>query len=522
MMYDVHVQIVGAGLVGLSTALALDRAGVTCAVIEKHPGTALVPKARRFTFRTMEVFRALGVAEAVYEAAEGLAAYQGMRAGRTLADADPLPPPPHVDYSMLALTPETSCLVAQDLLEPVLLSAVRARGIPVDFDTRLTDLSQDSDGVTARVEGRTIRSAYVVGADGSRSTVRDLVGISTSGRGALRDAVTVYFEADLADLVAGREFNLCQVEHPTAPGAFASVDGRYRWVFMAAPLAPVDDHPQWTELLRAALGAPDVDIKILAVQTWQPTMRVADRLVSGRVVLAGDAAHTMPPFAAAGANTGIQDAPNLAWKLGARLAGMAGPDLLETYHAERHAAGWHAAEQSTLRINDLRTNDLRTKDLRADPGPHLDDPLALVAGYQYGSGALVPDGSDPQPRDRLELTGRPGTRMPHLVTPSGQSTMDLVTDGLTLLAGPDASGWRDAARSLDLPVADAGPGWPRAAGIAADGALLVRPDHIVAWRQHGAADDPQWTLNTTVGTILGWPAAKPQPAPQGDLSGTDR
>lgn len=477
------VLIVGAGLVGLSTALALHRYGVDCAVIEKHPGTSLVPKARRFNFRTMEVFRALGVADAVYKAAEGLADHQRMRTGRTLAESEPLPPPPRVDYSdLLTASPEQSCLVSQDVLEPVLLAEVRDRGIPVEFGTRLVGLTQYDTGVTAAVDDREVDCEYLVGADGSRSTVRELCGIGCSGRGVLRDAVTVYFEADLGALTAGREFNVCQIEHPDVRGAFASVDGRYRWVFLATSPVTADD---WIPLLRTALGVSDVDISILAVQAWQSAMRVADRYVAGRVLLAGDAAHVMPPYAAVGANTGIQDTINLAWKLAA-----GGAELLETYHTERHAAGWHAAEQSAL----------RTDLWGASEG--LDHPFALVAGFQYAAGAVVDDGTGPQPMDRLELTGRPGTRMPHLTVAPGQSTVDLVADTLTLFPGPAASGWRDATRQLGVPVADAGPGWPAAASIGPDGALLVRPDRIVAWRAATGAESPARVLDATVRQIL--------------------
>ena len=502
MMYDVHepVLIVGAGLVGLSTALALHRYGVPSVVVEKHPGTSIQPKARRFTFRTMEVFRSFGVADEVYAAAQGLAAHQGMRAGRTLVDSEPLPMPPHVDHSdILRASPERSCLVAQDLLEPVLLREARNRGIPVHFRTRLVGLDDD-DAVHAKLDdGRTVRAPYLVGADGAHSTVRDLLGITRSGRGVLGDAVSVYFTADLGPATAGREFNLCQVDHPDAPGAFASVDGRYRWMFLCGPLLPVPDDPaaavdpRWADLLRTAIGIGDLDIDIRSVLAWQPTMRVADRYVSGRVLLAGDAAHVMPPYAAAGANTGIQDAANLAWKLAAVLSGTGGPGLIETYHTERHAVGYRTAEQSAL----------RTGGLAELAPPSLDHPFAVVAGYQYGSGAVLDDGSGPQPTDRLELSGRPGTRLPHLPLADGRSTLDLAHRVPVLLPAPHADGWRNAAGSLGVPVADAGPDWPAAAGLDADGALLVRPDHVVGWRSRGGSDRPVPVLSAALDAVLG-------------------
>jgi putative polyketide hydroxylase len=487
----VPVLVVGAGLVGLSTALALRRYGIPALVVERHVGTSVQPKARRFTFRTMEVFRSYGVAGEVYRAAEGLAGHQAMRAGRTLVESEQLPfgGPGFDPAALAAVSPETSCLVAQDLLEPVLLDAARRRGAEVEFGTELTGLAPDGDGVTATLRdpagGTTsVRAGYLVGADGSRSTVRELLRIGRAGRGTLGRSVTVYFEADLGDLVRGREFNLCQVEHPDAPGAFASVDGRHRWMFLTGELLPVPGDPaRWADLVRTALGVSDVDISIRSVQAWEPAMLVAKRFVAGRVLLAGDAAHVMPPFAAAGANTGIQDTADLAWKLALVRSGSAGPELLETYHTERHAAGWYTADQSSRRTGGLRG---------AGQQPELVHPLVLVAGFQYpAGGAVLDDGSGPAPMDRLELTGRPGTRLPHHALDSGRSTVDLVGTGparLALLAGPAAAGWLAAADRLAAagwPVTAhvvADPGWPDSVCVKPDGALLVRPDAIVAWR----------------------------------------
>lgn len=504
------VLIVGAGLVGLSTALALHHHGVPAVVIDKHASTSTQPKARRFNFRTMEILRSIGIADAVYAAAEGLAAHQAMRAGRTLADSAALPPPPYVDYSeLLAVSPESSCLVAQDVLEPVLLRAVRERGIPVGFGTTLTGVVEEGGGVTAEVTNRLsncalvqqldkctveqlnndtdgqfarlrIHASHLIAADGAHSTIRDLLRIPFPDRSPSpttpppTTAVTVYFRADLGAVTAGREFNLCQVSEPI-PAALASVDGRYRWILLTTE-PPAD--PDWPEVVRGAIGVPGVDVEVSSVLRWRPATRVAERLRVGRVFLAGDAAHVMTPYAAMGANTGIQDAANLAWKIAAVRAGTAGSGLLETYHVERHAAGTHAAVQSALRSGPPPA---------AGGDTVLDHPFALVAGFQYTGGAVVDDGAGAQPRDRLELSGRPGTRMPH-VPLDGGSTLDLAGPGLTLLPGPAAYGWRRAAAEYGIAVADPGPEWPAAARIAPDGALLVRPDHVVAWRSVGAGD----------------------------------
>jgi putative polyketide hydroxylase len=346
-----------------------------------------------------------------------------------------------------------------------------------------------------------VHADYLIAADGARSPVREALGIPRTGRGTLGRAVTVYFRADLADIVRGREFNLCQIEDEQLPGTFASVDGTEKWLFFAGDV----EVPDWPGELRRLIGA-GVAVEILSVQAWEPTMRVADRFRAGRVFLAGDAAHVMPPFAAQGANTGIQDVHNLVWKLAAVLAGQAGAGLLDSYQAERHPTAYFAAEQSSL----------RTGGLRADTGfrgerPELAHPFALMLGYGYEHGALIPDGGPPLPTDRLELIGRPGTRVPHAwVRPGQTSTIDLcgpefalLTDGLLadgLLADgllADGAGWLEAAR---LGVA----GHPVDAvdWLGPGGALLIRPDAVVAWRVDGPVADPSEVLAGVLDTVL--------------------
>ncbi|HEY1486085.1 MAG TPA: FAD-dependent oxidoreductase [Micromonosporaceae bacterium] len=486
-----QVLIVGAGLVGLSTAIALRTHGVQVLVLERHSGTSIQPKARRFNFRTMEVFRSYGIAAAVADAARGLADFQGMHAGPTLAQSERLPVPPSIDFGSLAgISPEESCLVAQDVLEPVLLDLARARGAHVEFDTEAVAIASDPDGISVTTNtGDVIRAAYVVAADGSRSTLRDLLGIGRSGSGVSNRAVTVYFDADLTAIVRGREFNLCQIEQAFAPGVFASIDGVRRWLFYTGELLPVDaPADEWAARLRSAIGVDDVDIRVRSVAAWEPAMLVADRFTAGRVLLAGDAAHVMPPYAALGANTGIQDAANLAWKLAYVLRGAAGPALLETYHEERHAAGFYAAEQSTRRSGGLREMSSMTDGLA--------HPFALVTGFRYESGALIDDGAGPQRMDRLELTGRPGSRVPHVFLPDGRSTLDVPGTGLALLTGPDGGPWLAAAKSIGIESVEV-------ANYCVDrGALLVRPDGIVAWHCPFLPDDPPATLAAAASTVL--------------------
>jgi putative polyketide hydroxylase len=480
--------VVGGGLVGLTAALVLRHHGAAVTVVERRQATSPQPKARRFHVRSMEIFRELGLAGLVRDAARELAGHDHMAAGRTLAEAEQLPLwlPPRPAGQVSDISPELPCLLAQDALEPLLREAAVAAGATVRFGTELAGFAQD-DEVTAQIldvgSGRRerITAQYLIAANGARSGVRQALGIGRSGRGAVGlPSVSVYFRADLADVVRGREFNLCQIDHPDARGGLASVDGRRRWVFMS-PGGTADR--DWPALLRTALGVPAPDLEVLSVLPWQAEMRVADRYTGGRVHLAGDAAHVMPPFAASGANTGIADVHNLGWKLAAVLRGDAAPALLDSYDAERRPAGWFIADQSSRRTRDLRSQ-------AEGPDPALAHPLVLAAGgFQYPAGALAPDprrASDPEPVTEFSPAGRVGTRIPHrwLDPARTRSTIDLAGPGWALVAGGHARPQVQARHGgADDPDADR----PDASQLDADFLpagewLLLRPDHVVAWR----------------------------------------
>jgi hypothetical protein len=202
-------------------------------------------------------------------------------------------------------------------------------------------------------------------------------------------------------------------------------------------------------------------------------MRVADAYRAGRAFLAGDAAHVMPPFAANGANTGIADAHNLAWKLAAVLHDQASDALLDSYDAERRPAGWFAADESTRRTQQIQD--------RSAPDPTLAHPYVLAAGgFQYTAGGLATDPGlleAPEPITCFDPRGRVGTRVPHrwLDPDRTRSTIDL--------AGPD---WAILTRRPLPPIpsstGDLCVGIHQVNFLDHDVLVLLRPDHIVAWR----------------------------------------
>lgn len=246
---------------------------------------------------------------------------------------------------------------------------------------------------------------------------------------------------------------------------------------------------------------PEVDVKVKSVLPWDSAVRVAETLQKGRVFLAGDAAHQMPPWGGQGANSGVADVHNVAWKLAAVLEGQATPTLLETYGSERLPVGRVAAEESGAAADE---HGMLAIGLMAMLRAIHRFNIMLGYGYSYNSRAIVPDSASQIFRIpwsfaawMLDLNGRPGTRVPHLwVQQEVQriSTLDLCGKGFTLLAGTDGSAWRDAAlktaASLDIDITafcigpsgdlvDSKQQWEPLAGISPKGALLIRPDGFV-------------------------------------------
>jgi putative polyketide hydroxylase len=511
-----QVLIIGGGLVGLSMALFLRRQGVDTIVVERHPGTSILPRGRFMNVRSMEVFRANGI-EAVLRSAPPsmLQTYPHMARAETLAGEEIFRATFNGQTEAADVSPCTPVQIDQQVQEPLVLTEARAAGAEVRFGHELTSFEQDCDGVTAVVRGGddtySVRAAYMVAADGHRSGIRRELGIGTHGRGTICDLVNIVFQADLRPHLRGRALWACYVNRPEPNTMLVMFERQDSWVLML-PYHPEDgDSPddfteqRCLEMIRAATGDPGLSATVLPavpgderlVQPWELAAWVADRYVSGRIFLVGDAAHVMPPSGGLGANTGIQDAHNLAWKLGAVLSDYAGPALLNSYEAERRPVGEFAADFSAALL------DKRTKD-KGDSGVAL-DPMSVALGYQYESTAVLNDEeAAPTVRHHTDLTGQPGTRAVHRRLAGDMSTLDLFGTGFVLLTGPSGGQWSSAAEQVDKRVdvhqltTDLLPAY----GISPEGALLVRPDGFVAWRAPDAVRDPKAALADALQAIL--------------------
>jgi 2-polyprenyl-6-methoxyphenol hydroxylase-like FAD-dependent oxidoreductase len=514
---DVPVLVVGGSLVGLSTAVFLGARGVSTLVVERHRGTAIHPRAALVSQRTMETFRAVGLEEEIEAAAgrefvqngaivsvESLGGKELDWYFRTINDG------------VEELSPCKRLFVTQIGLEPILLRKAQEVGATVQYASEAVALEQDDGGVTATIRprdggsDRTVRARYVVAADGTHSPTRERLGIAMHGHGTFSDSITIYFRADVRPLLGDRNLSVIYVFNPRLVGFFRfSIDGQAGFLVVNATIDEDgnrstgigEDMSEATCIayVRTALGAPDLPVEIENVQRWAASADYAERLVAGRVLLAGDAAHVMPPTGGFGGNTGVQDAYDLAWKLASVLEGRASPSLLETYDAERRPVGALTVEQAYTRYV-----------LRLDPGLGKDDLMPIVdeatveLGYRYRSPAIQDGGGGEPWENPREPTGRPGTRAPHLrIEREGRaiSTLDLFGNGFVLLAGEEGEEWCEAARAagegldvrLDpyrqgLDFVDASGRFAELHGIGASGAVLVRPDGFVAWRAPGPGD----------------------------------
>ncbi|MGO9353230.1 MAG: FAD-dependent monooxygenase [Mycobacterium sp.] len=520
----IPVVIVGGGVGGLATSALLAQHGIRSLLVEKRREVFIYPKARNLSFRSLEILRGLGLSDEVHAVADGVS---DMFVKPTLNSAEEAPA---MDVDAIfapfgELSPEPPAQYCpQSKLEPMLLAETRRRGSEVRYGAELSSFEQDDAGVTVVVRERdsgdtaTVRADYVLAADGVHSPIRDWLGVTTTGYGALPIFVVfVYFKAPWRKFVPGLgDGDGMQVKNADVDGIFLVVEGDLGMFITTYLPGEGETAAQFTsercaELLTQAIGER-IDTQIIEVASWQPYERVANQFQCGRVFLVGDAAHTMPPFKAGGANTAIQSADNLAWKLAAVLNGQAEPALLSTYHTERHPVGRFNARQS---LTGPSLALLRLDDDRPQLPPDEEAPMfALLIGYQYRSAAVASDEPPPTDPDAVslvqELRGQPGTRVPHAwVRYEGErvSTLDLLGPGFTVLTGDEQ--WRSAVTSvsaaLDVPITmhcigdDA---WATATGLSREGALLVRPDDFVGWRTDQLPADPGAALHQALSRIL--------------------
>jgi 2-polyprenyl-6-methoxyphenol hydroxylase-like FAD-dependent oxidoreductase len=533
------VVIAGGGLVGMASAAFLARHGVAALVVERMRGESPLPRAAHFHLRTLELLRAIGVEEDVKRQSElefvpeGAIVSMDSLAGRKLAD---IVPSLNVGVDD-SLSPCRRLFVTQPGLEAILRRRATGAGVRVMEGAEVAGVEQDDDGVTVVVRDvdsgveQRLRTRYVVGTDGAHSTVREALRIPFDGRGVFSNSLTIYFTADLTAQMLGKPLSVVYVNNPVFGGFFRlAKDCRSGFLVVntvgdpranpdAADAAKDTSTERMIELVRAGAGVPDLDVWIDGVARWRSSTDTARRYHDGRVLLAGDAAHVMPPNGGFGGNTGIQDAYDLAWKLALVVHGDAAPELLATYDAERRPVDRFTVEQAYTRYVTRTAPYLTATNLQ----PFVAD-LEIELGYIYRSRAIqreeggASDGDQAGHGDPRLTRAVPGSRAPHLwIQRNGRrrSTLDLFGRDFVLLAGPDGGSWCDAAPAAASPGVQlavhrvGGPelavpddSFTEAYGVSRTGAVLVRPDGFVAWRARAASSRPADSLTAALRTAL--------------------
>ncbi|UZF92978.1 FAD-dependent monooxygenase [Bosea sp. NBC_00550] len=534
---EIDVLIAGAGPVGLAAAIELGSRGVRCLVVERNDRVGYAPRAKTTNVRTREHLRRWGIADRLREVSPIPRDYPSnvvfatrMTGPRLARFENALNGSP----ARNDLYSESAQWVPQYVLEEVLREhAASLPGVSISFSTELASFKQDGGGVTSELKDLStgkveqVRSAYLIGADGARSLVRDAIGATMTGDRAYSRNYNIIFRApDLASCHAHGEAIMYWMINEELPSLLGPMDGQGLWFFMVTKLAndidPASVDP--VALIRQGTGLHDLEIEIVGKDPWVAHKLVADRYEEGRVFLAGDACHLHPPFGGFGMNMGIGDAVDLGWKLAAALQGWGGPELLASYEAERRQVHERTIAEAVINYGVLG-NQLVRPGLE-DPGPLGEATrrevgeiieatklrefrtLGIVLGSRYAdSPVIVPDGSEPPPEHFMLYvpSAHPGCLAPHLWLNDGSSLYDNFGSGFTLLvtAGEtqQAAGFAAVAEHLGIPLTVLAPGDRRLPARYAARFALIRPDQHVAWRSDALPADAAELLARVTGAI---------------------
>jgi len=454
-----RVLVVGAGPAGLVAAIPLARMGVRCLLVDRRRAPSSLPRATVLSLHTMELLRSWGLERRVQKG--GHEVEWLMSLSRTLREAgsgDRVEVGyPTVGQSAL-ISPSRPANVPQDHLEGVLLDHLRRLpAAQVRLGVRLEDIEQDRTGYRAVLRDeetgavRVERAAFVLGADGAHSTVRDLLGIPMPTKGSHYEALSAVLHGPLWDLVGEHRYGIYVVDGDAA-GTFLPAGHPDRWVYSFG-WDPTRDRladyspARLLALVRVSAGDPSLQVRLGRVGAFSFVGGIADRYRDGRAFLLGDAAHRVTPRGGTGLNTAVADGFDLGWKLGWVMRGWADESLLGSYEAERRPVAEHNLERSLDPTGSRRSV---VGEVHVDLGPRLPH-LWLPTDGRH------PDG------------GR-------------RSTLDLLTTGLTVItADPDAAGSAATRRpgvTAPVTIRRVDRMTAQALGAGPSGSVLLRPDGV--------------------------------------------
>lgn len=507
-----EVLIIGTGPAGSATAALLSTYGIENMAVNRYRWLANTPRAHITNQRTMEVLRDLGrevEAEAYLHATEqelmGENVFCESLAGEEIGRMKSWGTHPLSKAEHLLSSPTFMNDLPQTFMEPLLFSTACKRGTQARMSTEYLHHKQDEGGVTTtcldRLTGKevTIRSKFLVGADGGNSLVAENENLPIEGKMGVGGSMNILFRADLSKYVAHRPSVLYWVMQPGADvggigmGLVRMIRPWNEWLIVWGydinEPAPVVDETMATEVARQLVGDPALEIELLSANTWTVNDAYATQLTKGRVFIMGDAAHRHPPSNGLGSNTSIQDAFNLAWKMAAVLKGQAGEALLDSYDAERAPIAKQIVTRANQSIGefgpifealgmtggtdyqlikanmDARCGSSAKAEAQRDAlnkaiafKSYEFDAHGIEMNQRYTSQAIVTDGQ-PEPEFSKDAdlhyqpTTWPGARLPHvwLYDSNGtkHSTLDLAGGGrFTLFTGLGGQAWASALGGL--------------------------------------------------------------------------
>jgi 2-polyprenyl-6-methoxyphenol hydroxylase-like FAD-dependent oxidoreductase len=426
-----------------------------------------------------------------------------------------------MDLTGSDLVAEPGQQVPQPCVEQILRDAVLASEFAGLYTgVRVTGVEQSSEEVVVTIVDRDgdeqrVRASWVVGCDGAQSVVRDAIGAKYQGSEANSPNFNMVFRAPgLAERVPHGPAIHYWILNPKRPGLVGRLDLEGTWWCGAQGVDSETGEATAKEIIRDLVGA-DIDVEVLGTDAWRAQMLISDSYGSGRLFVAGDAAHQNPPWGGHGFNTGVGDAVNIGWKLAAVVNGWAPPRILETYEIERRPVAVRTLNEA---IQNMRTLARELADPRlAGSDAEFDEArgpaaeaiqaakdsefhsLGLTLGYDYCESPLVIADDTPEPPppegtvDGYTPSTAPGKRLRHRWLTPTESLYDRLGPEYTLmgdLSAPGAPPLAAAAGALSVPLelAELSEADWRLFGAPL---VLVRPDQHVAWRGADPSDPAQ-------------------------------
>ncbi|WP_277923762.1 FAD-dependent oxidoreductase [Sphingomonas sp. TREG-RG-20F-R18-01] len=515
---ETDVLVVGAGPVGLAAAIELGSRGVKVLLIERNPRVGAAPRAKTTNVRTRSHLRRWGIAERLAaEAPFGVDYPNNMvfltrlgAGGHELARfANAFNASPERDERY----PEHAQWVPQYRLETVMLERVRELpGVEVRFETGFVTATQSDEGVTATLRTDAdgefeVRAKYLIGADGGRSAVRELIGAKLEGRHGLSHHYNIIFRAPGMSEAHG--FGPAAIYWQIGKDGFSAVgpmDKGDLWFFNPGGAKPGTSlsKEDAAALIHERTGI-DVPVEVVSADSWTASELLADKYAQGRILLAGDACHIHPPAGGYGMNMGVGDGVDLGWKIAAVLKGWGGQALIDSYEAERRPVHRAVIDEAmanyaiyvALPPPEIEEDSPRGEAIRAKVGAGVQaskarefHTLGTVLGLCYGKSPVIADDGTPAPVHDSQIyspSGHPGCLAPHAWLPDGRSLYDLFGQGFSLIVAEGVDGAEvdravGQAGRLSVPFTVVRPEGVDVERLYGAPLALVRPDQHVAWR----------------------------------------